>query len=212
VALNDERRAKLAADIARLRRHVSVVAEIDFFSAPGRLPVEASIGALEQRLREAESAPTKAADEAPATESYRGRVWVTRKGIHVDRLASAWLIRRFIDPDATFRFVVAKDHRHSPGELRFDMFDAEFTHEGESCSFEVLAARLGVRDPAVRAIGEVVHDLDLKDERFGRAETAGVNASIAGICWAHASDEARLAAGQVLFDALYEFFRRRPSG
>jgi hypothetical protein len=206
-ALDEAQRTKLAGDIARLRRHLASATEIDFFGAPGRLPADASIAALELRLRDATSAAGKP-DATTPPESYRKRTWVTRKGIHVDRIASAWLIRRFIDPEATFRFVVAKGHRHVAGELRFDMYDGEFTHEGEHCSFEVLVSRLAIRDPAVRAIGEIIHDLDLKDDRYARPETSGVSAALAGICSMHADDSARLAAGQTLFDALHEFYRR----
>ncbi len=102
----------------------------------------------------------------------QGSVWVTRQGVHVDRIASAWLIRRFIDPEARFKFVPAKGYVPEPGELRFDMFEAEFTHEGDRCTFEVLLARAGLADPALAAIGEIVHDIDLKDAKFGREETA----------------------------------------
>ena len=210
--LDDDRRAKLTSDVARLRRHLAVTTAIDFFGAPGREAAEASIGALEHRLRDADDAAKKKLVLPTQPESFQKRTWVTRKGIHVDRMASAWLIRRFIDPEAKFKFVAAKGYRPEAGELRFDMFDAEFTHEGESCSYEVLVSRLAIRDPAARAIGEVIHDLDLKDDRFARPETPGVAAALAGICWMHADDESRLVAGQALFDALHEFYRRRSIG
>src|SRR5262249_31169366 len=83
-------------------------------------------------------------------ENLRGRTWVTRQGIHVDRMASAWLIRRFIDAKARFKFVNGKDYRTKPGEIRFDMFQAEFTHEGDRCTFEVLMERARLQDPAIR--------------------------------------------------------------
>src|SRR5690349_16330899 len=102
-----------------------------------------------------------------------GRTWVTREGIKVDRIASAWLIRRFIDPKARFKFVPARGYKPEPGELRFDMFGGEYTHEGERCSFETLLARFGLKEAALRHIGEIVHDVDCKDEKFGRAEADG---------------------------------------
>ncbi len=120
---------------------------------------------------------------------------MTRTGIKVDRMASAWLIRRFIDPEARFKFVPAKGYRPAPGELRFDMFEAEFTHEGELCTFEVLVRRFGLPDPALRAIAEIVHDIDVKDAKYGREEAAGIGQLVAGIAAAHADDEARLARG-----------------
>src|SRR3712207_9391022 len=108
-----------------------------------------------------------------AADALKGRVWVTQRGVHVDRIASAWLIRRFIDPDARFKFVPAKGYGPEPGELRFDMYEGEFTHEGDRCTFEVLLARAGLDDPALAAIGEIVHDIDLKDAKFGRPEEIG---------------------------------------
>ena len=134
---------------------------------------------------------------------YRGRTWVTRSGIKVDRMASAWLIRRFIDPDARFKFVPAKGYRPEKSELRFDMFEAEFTHEGERCTFEVLAQRFGLRGRALVVIAEIVHDIDLKDARYGREEAPGIGQLVAGIAAAHADDEERLARGAALFEDLY---------
>jgi hypothetical protein len=128
---------------------------------------------------------------------------VTREGIFVDRIASAWLIARFIDPDARFRFVAAEGYRPRKDELRFDMFDAEFTHVGDRCTFEVLLDRFGLRDPALVAIAEVVHDIDLKDGKFGRDETAGIERVLAGIARACPDDEARLARGRQLFEEMY---------
>jgi hypothetical protein len=136
-------------------------------------------------------------------------VVATRTGVHVDRIASAWLIRPFVDPGATFKFVPPKGYRPEPGEVRFDMFEAEFTHEGDRCTFEVLAERLSVREPGVSAIAEIVHDLDLKDEKFERPETPGVAAAIAGLCAEHRADELRLEMGFALFDHLKTHFSRR---
>jgi hypothetical protein len=134
---------------------------------------------------------------------YRRRTWVTRTGIKVDRMASAWLIRRFIDPEATFKFVPAKGYAPAPRELRFDMFEAEFTHEGDLCTFELMVQRFGLADPALRAIAEIVHDIDVKDGKFGREEAAGIGQLVAGIAAAHPDDDARLARGAALFDDLY---------
>ena len=134
---------------------------------------------------------------------------MTRKGVHVDRIACAWLIRRFIDDTPKFKFVPGKDYQPQPSEVRFDMFEAEFTHEGDLCSFEVFLKRLHMDDPALHAIAEIIHDIDLKDSKFARAETAGVTSLILGIAQLHREDEARIAQGSALFDALYEFFTKR---
>jgi len=198
--------------IARLKSRLRQTVAIDFFGANGRETVDGLLGALEKAV--SEDPVEKAAEELaskPAIESLKGRVWVTRQGVHVDRIACAWMIRRFIDQNAVFKFVQIKSHTHTPGELRFDMFDAEFTHEGDRCSFEVLLARAGLDDPALRAIAEIVHDIDLKDDKFAREETAGVRALINGICTDTHDDEERIARGTAIFDNLYGGFRKKRS-
>ena len=135
-----------------------------------------------------------------------GRTWVTREGVFVDRIASAWLIRRFIDPEARFTFVPPHGYRPAAGELRFDMFEAEYTHEGAACTFETLVARFGLTDPALRPIAEIVHDIDCKDDRFGRPEAAGITTVLQGIVAAAEDDASRLVRGAVLFDDLYARF------
>ncbi len=140
---------------------------------------------------------------------YRNRVWATRKGIHIDRMGSAWLIKRFIDPDATFKFVPARGYRPEKDEIRFDMFDAEFTHEGDRCTFEVLVAHLTPSVNALRAIAEIIHDIDLKDSKFERTEAAGIDALITGICTRYKDDDERLQRGSAIFDDLFESFSRR---
>jgi hypothetical protein len=136
------------------------------------------------------------------------RTWVTREDVHVDRIASAWLIRRFIDPRADFKFVPGRGYAPRPGEVRFDMFQAEYTHEGEHCTFETLLARFNLRDRALNALGEIVHDIDLKDDRFGRPETDGVASLVRGIVQNHAGDTERIDRGAALFDDLYASMKR----
>jgi hypothetical protein len=148
-----------------------------------------------------------ASREAPATKPS-GAVWATREGVKVDRIASAWLIRRFIDPAAHFKFVPARGYQPDPGELRFDMYRAEYTHEGDRCTFETLGAQFALDDPALRAIGEIVHDIDCKDEKFGRAETDGIASLVQGIAQSHPRDEDRLTRGAAAMDDLYAWFTR----
>jgi hypothetical protein len=156
---------------------------------------------MEARMRTVEGVePSRATLDVA---QHKGRTWVTRTGIKVDRMASAWLIRKFIDPEARFKFVPAKDYRPQPGELRFDMFEGEFTHEGDLCTFEVIVQRFGLGDPALRAIAEIVHDIDVKDAKYGREEAPGIGQLVAGIAAAHPDDEARLARGSALFEDLY---------
>ena len=124
---------------------------------------------------------------------------MTRSGVH-NRIACAWLIRRFIDPEAHFKFVSVKNYDAEPGEFRFEMFNAEFTHVGNMCSFEVLLERIGLNDPALRAVAEIVHDIDLKDRKFGREQAPGIAHVIAGICTSQKNDPARIERGSALFD------------
>ncbi len=145
----------------------------------------------------------------PPAGPLRGRTWVTRKGVWVDRIASAWLIRRFIDPKAKFRFVAERSPRRDARELRFDMFDGEFTHEGDRCTFEVLLERFRLDDPALVAIGEIVHDLDLKDAKFRRDEAGGLEKVLAGIALAQKDDRARVERGSALLDDLHLCFTRK---
>jgi hypothetical protein len=199
-------RAGLETDVARLRRRLSDVAALDFFDSLGRQTAEGLLTSLEVRLN-----PDVASESTTlrGSSEYRRRVWATRKGIHVDRMASAWLIRRFVDPEAQFKFVTARGYQPEKGELRFDMFDAEFTHDGDRCTFEVLLHRLQLTDTALRPIAEIVHDIDLKDGKFGRPETPGIERLITGICTTHKDDEVRLARAATMFEDLHASFSRR---
>jgi hypothetical protein len=124
-------------------------------------------------------------------------------------MASAWFIRRFIDSGAHFKFVSARGYKPLPDEIRFDMFEAEFTHEGDRCTMEVLLDRLSSNDAAVRVIAEIVHDIDLKDSKFDHSETAGIERLITGIALSHREDDNRLERAAAVLDDLYECYRRK---
>ena len=126
---NSETRKRLVLELERIHKRMAEITAIDFFGAPGRENAERLIFALDARLQEGSPAG-KAANAKQKLQAFQDRTWVTRKGIHVGRMASAWLIRRFIDPKARFKFVPAKGYQPEPGEIRFDMYEAEFTHEG----------------------------------------------------------------------------------
>jgi hypothetical protein len=200
----DARAAAMATRVSRLRQRLTDIQAIDFFPSPTGKQAETSVSELEAKIR---NAPMRKAQQ-PAG-SYSGRTWVTRTGVHVDRIASAWLIRRFIDSQARFKFVPAKGYRPEAGELQFDMFDADFTHEGDMCTFEVLIERLNIADRALRRLAEVIHDIDLKDSKFGRPETAGIALMVNAICTRHKEDLDRIDRGTILLDDLYEFFKKR---
>jgi hypothetical protein len=210
--VDGNQRAELRSKLLRLRGDLERVVALDFFGADGRETMEGLLAGIETKLRKEENVPEPDQAQEPAVGdigALKGRVWVTRRGVFVDRIASAWLIRRFIDPDAKFKFVPAKGYTPSPGELRFDMYDGEFTHEGDHCTFEVLIARAGLADPALAAIGEIVHDIDLKDAKFARVEASGIASVIESIAAANKDDARRLERGAAVLDDLYQLFRRK---
>ncbi len=207
-AAPEEARAEIPARVKRLRKRLAEIAAIDFFGASGRQTAEGLVAEIEARLRPAAGGETMATEKNAHT-ILVGKTWVTRRGVHVDRMACAWLIRRFIDPDAGFKFVGGQSYRPGRDELRFDMFEAEFTHDGDRCTFEVLLDRIGLDDPALRHIGEIVHDIDIKDGKFDRAEAPGIAQVIAGIAMAHDDDGERLARSAVVFEDLLTYFRRK---
>jgi len=184
------------AALARVRRRFDEVVQRDFFKSRERKDVERALTRQEPK------------GDARPSARLRGRTWVTRAGIHVDRMASAWLIRRFIDASARLKFVDAARYRHSSGELRFDMYEGEFTHVGDACTFEVLQRKFAPKDKALRRIAELVHDLDIKDEKFAREETKGFGQTVAAIAAAHRTDEARLERAAAVLDDLYSLFSR----
>jgi hypothetical protein len=199
---------QLETHLTRLKRRFAEVIGRDLFGAPGREAAEGLINGIEARIQKKSGKPA-VKPSAAHPHNLQGKTWVTRKGIYVDRMASAWLIRRFIDPNARFKFVAPKGYKPLPDEVRFDMFEAEFTHEGDHCTFEVLIDRVGIADIGLTPLAEIVHDIDLKDSKFGREETVGIERLIAGVAMAHKDDEIRLTRGAAIFDDLYEYFRRK---
>jgi hypothetical protein len=190
--------------LVRLRARMEEIEQKDFFEAAGRSAARAALARVESALAGGDGARRS---EGSGIE-VRGARWVTRSDVGVDRMASAWLIRRFIDPEARFVFERAERIRQRPGELRFDTYEGEFTHESGCCTFEVLLARSGLSDAALEDIAQIVHDLDLRDGRYGRHEAAGVERVIEGIRAAQSTDEMRLQWAQGLFDSLYASFQR----
>jgi hypothetical protein len=210
-SMTDEDRAALETALTRLKKRFSVVTKVDFFKAVER---ETTAGLLDKIKTKLTETPKQSDIEEKAPRlsdltSFRGRTWITRKGVYVDRMACAWLIRRFIDPDASFRFVSERSYRPKTGELKFDMYEGEFTHEGALCSFEVLLRKFAPHDQALAEIGGIIHDIDLKEAKFDKPEAAGIAALLDGIAASHKSDEARLERSSALFDDLYEYFRRK---
>ena len=199
------KQAGIEDSLSKLRKRVAAVARIDFFATESRDRAAALLEQIDARIHPSSSERSARTRTAPDGD-FRGRTWVTREGIFVDRIASAWLIRRFIDPDARFTFVppdAQRRYKPKPGELRFDMFEAEYTHEGDRCTFETLLRRFGLDDPALDHLAEIVHDIDLKDGKFERDDATGIERVLAGIAAAHRDDATRLERGAAVFDDLY---------
>ncbi len=204
--------AAARAALPRVRKRLTDIGTIDFFRANGRAAAEIAVRELEEalmRLDESKPATLPARAVKRTMKELAGKVWVTRRSVHVDRIACAWLIRTFIDSRARFRFVDAASYSPRRNELRFDMADAEFTHRGDCCSFEVLLGEAGLRDQALQAIAQIVHDLDLKDGKFERPEAEGVRQLLSGIALGSDDDNTRIARGAVLFDDLYRSLQRK---
>ena len=189
---------KMHDKLARLSKDHQRIRGIDFFDAPG--------GAEVRRLEEAIAMRTRR-PETPVPEprldltKLRGRRWVTRPRPHVDRVASAWLIRRFIDPDAVFLF--APPAEFPKDAIPYDAPGAELSHQGEDCTFETLIKRANLRDRRLIRLAEVVHEADLRDGKYPREEARGIDVAIRALLTAAADDHQVLAQGMTLFEGLY---------
>jgi hypothetical protein len=188
-----------ATELERLTRQFRAIREIDFFQSPRGQDVQ-------MLLRRAEGSPKRALPRLDP-KSYRGKPWLTRPRPEIDRVGSAWLIRRFIDPRAKFLFAPTVPSNHEI--IPFDMVDVEFSHHGDSCTFETLIRRFGIEDKAVRKIAEMVHDADLEDEKFQRLECMGIDRVLKGWAKEGLPDDEILRRGFECFDALYAFLQRR---
>jgi hypothetical protein len=196
---------KNKAKLSRLWHRYEEVREIDFFRASGRKTAREALRAYESILKRIHGKPVVSPVNIPG----KGRTWVTRMGVYIDRIACVWLIRRFIDHDARFKFVVPDAYRPRSDEYRFDMFEAEFSHEGDKCTFEVLMHRFSLASPSMGAVGEIIHDIDLKDKKFDRPETSGIQALFSGLATAQVDDDARIERGAWILDELYAYFEAR---
>lgn len=198
----DEDRSAFRDRLERLRRRYAETARTDFFHAPEGPAAAAALARLEEAVAGGGTAPR----DIPAADlaRYRGRTWVTRPHPHVDRLASVWLIRRFVDPEATIRYA----EKPGEGELSFDMRGADFGHSGELCTFETLLAAFRLDDPALRQIAAIVHEIDLRDGRSSAPEIPGIDHLLRGWSQAGWPDPELERHGIALFEGLYQAFRQ----
>lgn len=188
-----------AAELERLTRQFREVREIDFFDSPRGHEVAMLLSRAER--------PGKKLAPRLDPKAYRGKTWQTRPRPEIDRVGSAWLIRKFIDPKA--RFIFAPTAASNADAIPFDMVDVEFSHQGDCCTFETLIRRFAIEDKAVRKIGEMIHDADLEDAKFQRVECIGLDRVLKGWGKSAITDQEILTAGFACFDGLYEFLQRR---
>lgn len=198
-------------ELDRLHAELEHIVSIDLFNARGRAPAQATyehcLKAIQSsQNRGVERSKSKASGGAsPELTKYQARRWITRRNMHIDRLASAWLIRHFIDKRPRFYFVA--EGKTVEGAIPFDMFDAEFTHHGEDCTFETMLKYFGLsEDRGLRGIAEIVHDIDLKDDKFHRLEAAGVNSTVMGLAKLLEDDRKLLQQCSAIFNGLYALF------
>ncbi len=140
---------------------------------------------------------------------YQNRIWYTRKNIHIDRIASGWLIKRFIDPGAQFRFI--KEDEKIINGVGFDLYEGEFTHIGEDCTFETLIKSFDLQHESLIQIAEIIHDIDLKDNKFSRVESEGINQVIRGLSLLFSNDDKLLNECMLLLDGLYKYYDKNHS-
>lgn len=189
--------------LQKLRQRYQEIRDIDYF--------QSSRGEDLQRLlqkAEALASPEKKPETRKRlrVEDYRDKIWLTRPRPEIDRVGSGWLIRKFVDPSA--KFVFAHTPVESPQAIPYDMFDVEFSHHGDQCTFETLIQRFGIRDRAVLRLAEVIHDADVEDDKFHRVEGFGVEQIFKGWAKQGLADQEILTKGFACFDALYAQFKK----
>jgi hypothetical protein len=194
-------RGSFADELEKLNARLNEIREVDYFNCPRAHDAEMSLKRAENLLK-----PKGKTEKRLDRKEFQGKSWLTRPRPEIDRVGSAWLIRKFIDPQA--KFVFALGPAAHPGAVPYDMADVEFTHQGEDCTFETLLKRFGIQDAAARRIGEMIHDADLEDDKFQRNECFGLDQVFKGWARLGLSDAQILAKGFECFDALYRSLTR----
>jgi hypothetical protein len=198
-----ERLAKsLAKKAGQLQTALMETQQTDFFGAPLAIRTSKVVAALAKAIETAQPQTTAVVPlRHHHPKEFQGKTWATREHIHIDRLCSAWLIRRFIDPTA--QFVFASEAALPKDAIPFDTFGVEFSHHGEDCTFETLLKSFQLDDAALTELAEIIHDIDLKDQRFGRSEAAGLDLVVRALCAASRNDQQALRTGSAILDTLH---------
>ena len=194
-------------EIDRLHAELERIAANDFFNASQKAAAFSAYDRCQKAIRAAQGPIAKTGSRRIKAgtldiSKYQGQRWITRRNLHIDRLASAWLIKQFIDKRPRFYFVA--EGQNVEGAIPFDMFGAEFTHHGEDCTFETMLKRFGLAEnKGLREMAEIVHDIDLKDDKFHRLEAGGLNAIIDGLSKVLRDDRKLLQQTSIVFDGLH---------
>jgi len=196
-----KRSSNFGDKIERFRKQFREIRQTDFFNSPKAQDVEMLMRKLER------TSPASKSQQKIDLRNFHGRVWLTRPRPEIDRVGSAWLVRKFIDPKA--RFIFAPKRPPNRRVVTFDMLDGDFSHERDDCTFETLLRRFEIQDKAAQKIGEMIHDADLDDEKFGRDECVGIDRVLKGWAREGCSDQEILRRGVQCFDALYAFLQKR---
>lgn len=192
-----EQRSRLRDQFAKLERQYAEIVRLDYFDCAERGQLASRLDRLRQSF--APTIPKNMRLAPQSLEMYRDKQWVTRPHPHVDRLACAWLIRRFINHKALIRYSLDPQ----TDEIAFDMARGEFGHQGNLCTFETMLLAFHLKEPSLRAIAEIVHAIDLRDEKYSRPEVPGLDAVLKGWLLANLSDAELEAHGVALFEGLY---------
>jgi hypothetical protein len=201
--LTDEERANFQDSLDKLRRRQTDIKRVDYFHSPTGERIAARLTALQQSL----VASQRTVVDVPVATlaAYQNKHWVTRPRPHVDRLACAWLIRRFVNPNAVIRYALEPEL----DEISFDMRNAHFGHEGRLCTFETMLRAFQLVEPGLQTMAEIVHEIDLRDGQYTQPELAGVDAILKGWLMAQFSDAELEAHGIALFEGLYTMFSEK---
>ncbi len=199
------------AGLAKIRKAFAGITAIDFFPVAERSKVEAMLADMETILQHKNNKSPILSQAPDDLTNLQGKIWTTRANVYADRMACAWLIQRYIDHAAIFKFVGHAQAAVQADEICFDMPTGQFSHEGEFCTFEVMARRFGPDDPALQKIAHIIHDIDLKDEAFNLPETDGIHALFDGIVAAEVDDLERIRQIGIVLDSLLIFFRNSSS-
>ena len=199
--------AWLRTKLDGVKRELDRIQVIDYLKAPVGDRARSLWETTAKRVRAAEGGPRAAGGRHRTALPPRGSTWVTRPRPHIDRIASAWLIKRFCDPDATFAFADAADAARKG--IPFDVLGADFGHQGEDCTFETLVKRFAIKEPGVPLIAEIVHEADLHDGKFIRQESVGIDLAISALAAGTPDDDELLARGMAMFDGLHAVLKKQ---